>query len=261
MGMFRFRVCVSTLMLMVVANFFSAFAAVSTHVAWTTSAEMVSDNEGVIRWNAAIDKGWHIYGLTMPRLDNTITPPPTSFTIDSGAGLRLLGDGKPDRPAEVKVDEVMNLKLGQWDGNVSFIQRFRLAENISGAEIRGVIRFQACSSTACTPPNKEPFDVNVGTAVSKPYASEEPVVPERIKRHEPVVMPNYDSSTWWEPVDVPTEGQQVPSTDGSAWWSLLLWGFLGGLAALLTPCVWPMIPMTMSFFLKKTSSRRKSMAD
>jgi len=242
----------------------SVSAAVSTHVKWSASAELTSAEEGVIRWSADIESGWHIYALTMPDLKNTVTPPPTSFTVDSVPGLTLVGDVTPDRPAAMKIDEVMNLKLGQWEGVVTFTQRFRMAENMQGAVIRGLIRYQACSSQACTPPNKEPFELTVGTAVPSDVTQSSPEQPARpVLRGEqsPVQSAFYDASVWWQPVDMPADGAPVPVSGTSAWWSLLLWGFLGGLAALLTPCVWPMIPMTMSFFLKKTSSRRKSVTD
>lgn len=237
-------------------------AAVSTHVDWSVEAEMTSGREGIVRWTANIESGWHIYGLTMPKLENTVTPPPTSFTVDSFPGLVLKGDIVPDRPAAMKVDEVMNLKVGQWDGKVTFIQHFAISEGVSGVDIRGVVRYQACSDKACTPPTKYSFDVKVGSPViTETVADAAPVVAPASRPVEQKVSNAYDSAQWWAPVEVSDSGAPAPSSETSAWWSLLLWGFLGGLAALLTPCVWPMIPMTMSFFLKKTSSRRKSMAD
>ncbi len=237
-------------------------AAVSTHVDWSVEAEMTSGREGIVRWTENIESGWHIYGLTMPKLENTVTPPPTSFTVDSFPGLVLKGDIVPDRPAAMKVDEVMNLKVGQWDGKVTFIQHFAISEGVSGVDIRGVVRYQACSDKACTPPTKYSFDVKVGSPViTETVADAAPVVAPASRPVEQKVSNAYDSAQWWAPVEVSDSGAPAPSSETSAWWSLLLWGFLGGLAALLTPCVWPMIPMTMSFFLKKTSSRRKSMAD
>ncbi len=137
-----------------------ASAAISSHVNWKTSAEMTSESEGVIRWEASIDQGWHIYGLNMPDIDNTV--PPTSFTVDTIGGIELIGNVIPDRPATAKVDEVMALKLDQWEGNVTFTQHFRLKAPAKGAAISGIIQYMACSNKVCTPPAKEPFSLTIG---------------------------------------------------------------------------------------------------
>lgn len=243
----------------IISPYASASAAVSTHVEWAAEAELTSAREGVIRWTADIEPGWHIYGTEMPKLD--VAPPPTSFTVDSFPGLILKGQVIPERPAVNKVDEVMNLKISQWEGKIVFTQHFELAEGISGVDIRGVVKYQACSSNACIPPSKFPFDIKVGSPVETVASVEEPVTQTN---RAPVAVQSaqgYDAAQWWEPVEVADDNAPAPSSDTSSWWALLLWGFLGGLAALLTPCVWPMIPMTMSFFLKKSSSRRKSMGE
>lgn len=240
----------------------TSFAQLSNHVTWTTAAEMTSEHEGIIKWTADIEKGWHIYDITMPQMEDTHTPPPTSFSVTPKEGLVLVGEVTPDRPAEQKVDKVMNLKLGQWEGTVVFTQHFRLEAGCTGADIEGLIRYMACSHDACTPPAKEPFSVTVGTPAATPTAEPEaaPAKPVAVAHKAPA--PESSISEWWEPVTMPVIGDtNEPTVDSSPWWALLLWGFLGGLAALLTPCVWPMIPMTMSFFLKKTSSKKKSRLD
>lgn len=234
-----------------------ASAAISSHVNWKTSAEMTSESEGVIRWEASIDQGWHIYGLNMPDIDNTV--PPTSFTVDTIGGIELIGNVIPDRPATAKVDEVMALKLDQWEGNVTFTQHFRLKAPAKGAAISGIIRYMACSNKVCTPPAKEPFSLTIGNPVAVQNVEKEQPAPQKPTAN--VQTTAYDNSKWWTPVDVESLDGTIQDSSSSAWWSLLIWGFLGGLAALLTPCVWPMIPMTMSFFLKKTSSRKKSMGE
>lgn len=249
--------------LMMLAAFIAphAEAAISNNVTWTTSAEMTSEHEGVIRWTATMEDGWHIYDIKMPEIKDTVTPPPTSFTVDSFPGLILVGEVEPSRPATQKVDVVMNLKLGQWDGNVTFTQRFRTSPDTKGVNISGIIRYMACTNEACTPPAKEPFSITLGTPAAAPEESAQPA-PAAVKAPAASSNVTYDASQWWAPVEMPVVGEiDTPSTDSSSWWTLLLWGFLGGLAALLTPCVWPMIPMTMSFFLKKTSSKRKSRLD
>lgn len=239
----------------------NANAAVSTHVTWATSVEMTSASEGIVHWTADIENGWHIYGLTMPKVDNTVTPPPTSISVDSVPGLIFTGELTPDRPATETVDVVMNLKLSQWEGRVTLSRPFRLADGFTGVDIRGVIHYMACSHESCTPPAKEPFDVIVGNATASASTESDAQETSISATTSTSSVFSRDVELWWQPTDVPTQSDSAPSADSSPWWALLLWGFVGGLAALLTPCVWPMIPMTMSFFLKKSSSRRRSIAD
>ncbi len=244
-----------------VCGYSHSSAVVSSHVTWTTSVEMTSPSEGIIHWTADIEDGWHIYGLTMPKVDNTVTPPPTSVTVDSVPGLHFTGELTPDRPATETVDVVMNLKLSQWEGRVTLSRPFRLASGTTGANIRGVIHYMACSHESCTPPAKEPFDVVAGTAPTSSSAETEASETSISSQLSGAPTSARNVELWWQPSEVPAQGDSAPSADSSPWWALLLWGFVGGLAALLTPCVWPMIPMTMSFFLKKSSSRRRSIAD
>lgn len=222
------------------------------HVTWTTSVEAKSATEGVITWAADIEEGWHIYGFSED------SPFPTTFEVDSVAGLEFIGDIQPSAEPSIHVDETLKMKLPWWLGKVQFSRAFRIAAGMQGATLRGTISYMACTEEACTRPEHVPFEVTFGAPVadSAVDAAEE-AAPEAAAVVPTVAV---DRSDLWAPVEMPTD-EAVVSETPSSWWALLGWGFIGGLVALLTPCVWPMIPMTVSFFLKKGKSRRRAILD
>lgn len=222
------------------------------HVTWTTSVEAKSATEGVITWAADIEEGWHIYGFSED------SPFPATFEVDSVAGLEFIGDIQPSAEPSIHVDETLKMKLPWWLGKVQFSRAFRIAAGMQGATLRGTISYMACTEEACTRPEHVPFEVTFGAPVadSAVDAAEE-AAPEAAAVVPTVAV---DRSDLWAPVEMPTD-EAVVSETPSSWWALLGWGFIGGLVALLTPCVWPMIPMTVSFFLKKGKSRRRAILD
>lgn len=231
------------------------------HVQWTTEVDYDGNGKGVIRWIAEIEDGWHIYGMTMPAVgEDAVTPQLTTFTIDPAPGLTLDGEIQADTEAKIHFDESLKLKLPWWEGRVTFTQPFTLDKGTSGVVVRGKITYMACTDKACTAPARVPFDITIGdpAPVTDTEASAAASVPETAQHPG---AREFDESTIWAPVEMPDGERSEPSSAESPWWALLGWGFLGGLVALLTPCVWPMIPMTMSFFLKKGKSRRRAVLD
>ena len=121
----------------------------------------------------------------------------------------------------------------------------------------------ACTETSCLPPKKADFSASIGDNGEVQVLDTESI---DTKGHSgnaaEETVADTESGDWWKPVNTAAFGdsEAMPSTQRSAW-MLLLMGFVGGLLALLTPCVWPMIPMTLSFFLKKNRSRRRSIGE
>lgn len=222
------------------------------HVTWTTSVEAKSATEGVITWAADIEEGWHIYGFSED------SPFPTTFEVDSVAGLEFIGDIQPSAEPTIHVDETLKMKLPWWLGKVQFSRAFRIAAGMKGATLRGTISYMACTEEACTRPEHVPFEVAFGAPVADSAVDTAEEEAPELAAVVPTVAA--DRSDLWAPVEMPTDEAVVEETP-SSWWALLGWGFLGGLVALLTPCVWPMIPMTVSFFLKKGKSRRRAILD
>lgn len=236
-----------------------ALAQRPVHVHWSVETVADAADSGTIIWTADIDAGWHIYGMTMPAVGDAVTPEPTSFVIDPVEGLELVGSVEPSVEPTVHFDEALKLKLPWWEGKVTFRQRFRLAPGQTGAVIAGKINYMACTDKACTPPAREKFEVVFGQAPA-PVQEDVAAAEQPGSTTANSEKPSAEADTW-APVELPAGDATGSAPHSSAWWALLLWGFVGGLVALLTPCVWPMIPMTMSFFLKKGKSRSRAIID
>lgn len=251
----------TALIVLALLGVLSAAAQRPVHVHWTTEIKTVSATEGTILWSADIDEGWHIYGLTMPPLGpDAVAPQLTEFTVEPAPGLELVGNVEPSVPARTMFDQSLKLNLPMWEGKVSFTQRFRLTGGAKGATIRGTVEYMACTDKACTPPTREAFDLTFGNpapVADAPGVSDSAAV-VKSTADSPV---HHTDSDLWAPVEVAAEDSADSPDSQSPWWVILGLGFLGGLVALLTPCVWPMIPMTMSFFLKKGKSRRRAIFD
>lgn len=241
--------------LLTVISAVAAIAAPPSNVNWSVTVDSLSPREGRIVWTAVINEGWHIYGDEMPSLPDTPMPNPTSFETDAVEGLTFTSPLTPSRPASKHYDDVLKLNLPWWDGTVAFSRDFRLDDGVNAVAIKGTVRYMACNNNSCTPPAKYRFDVDFGGVPAKPV--EEKTVENVAVVRDVAVSSGSESAEWWAPVDMDDDN----ATDGASWWSILIFGFAGGLLALLTPCVWPMIPMTVSFFLKKSKSRSKSIAD
>ncbi len=233
----------------------TASAAIERHVHWQATIEQGSaDGEGTLVLSATVDDGWHIYGLEMPASGAEAgVPDPTSVSIEPADGLVLAGPLTCTVEAAVHSDPFMNLNLPWLAGTFELRQPLRL-DGTDGARVSGVVRYMACSDNSCTPPDRYDFDLILGTA---PAAAQTETPAVAAVAPAQVRTPDLDSRSelWWEPVEVNT------GTAAQSYWAILLFGFLGGLVALMTPCIWPMIPMTVSFFLKRSKSRGRAVAD
>lgn len=231
----------------------SAYAALPSNVGWTTDVEKISDTKGRISWQADINEGWHIYGLDMPEIDGKPVAPPTTFEVNPVEGLTLAGNVYTSTAAVSHHDDILNVGIPWFAGKVTFYQDFQIAETLQGAVISGKINYMACNDDACTPPAHIDFEVIFGNPAITATQTTVSQTAENIS----TTTSSAELSQWWAPVDMANDN----STAGASWWSIFIFGFIGGLLALLTPCVWPMIPMTMSFFLKKGKNRSKSIID
>lgn len=231
-----------------------AFAAPTEKVKWSTEIDSLSPTEGVLKFTAVIDPAYHIYGMTH-EIDPSLQVQPTEFTFDAVDGLEFVGQPTSNIAVKRELDEVQKLEIPIYEGTVIFSQPFKWTGK-GAVDIKGKVRSMACDATSCTPPFKYSFDVMFGNSTAG-VAKSEPVVATA----EPVAEVSSASTTvnsgWWEPVQM----QSAEEEEQASVWMILLIGFAGGLLALLTPCVWPMIPMTMSFFLKKGRTRSKSISD
>lgn len=243
-----------TAMLLIGASL--AKADIARPIRWSQIINMTSETEGYVEFNATIEKGWHLYALQLPEGG----PRPTTFDFSTVEGAEFTDEIQPSTAPYEKVDLIFHLKLGWWDEDVSFRRNFRLT-GAEGCRIEGVITYQGCNDKSCIPPTKEPFELAYGSvspAISTSYDSVASSAGESVVA-APMALKN---DAWWNPVVYPEiGGDAIKDVSGSSWWYIFIWGFLGGLLALLTPCVWPMIPLTVSFFLKRSANRSKAVGD
>lgn len=229
---------------------FGANAQMLEPIVWSSTIKMTSNNEGVMTFKASIDDGWHLYSFDLPENG----PNATKISFEKTSGIELLGEIVPSRQPIDTVDLVFNIRVGWWDADVEFSQKFKVLEE-GKYDIAGEIYFQACNGETCIAPTTETFDFKEGQIQTTQDVNNVP-------QSQNVVVNESSSSSWWQPTNVPAAKAQTPQTTTNApWWQIFLWGFLGGLAALITPCVWPLIPMTVSFFLKKNKTKAKSIKD
>lgn len=236
------------------AAFLSSWAQMLTPVKWTTSVSVDDGGTGVVTFAAAIDEGWHLYSMDIP--DGG--PVATSINWEKTEGVEMEGEPVPDRPPHEEVDKVFDLKLGWWENNVTITQRFKVKDMDAGYCLEGYVRYMACNDETCQAPSSEEFKFE-----RKSKLPVEPVAERKIAVElEPATSDaGAVGDGLWEPVVIQNAGDPTGDISSHSLWYIFLAGFVGGLLALLTPCVWPMIPLTVSFFLKKSGSRGKSVRD
>ena len=281
---------ISSIMLALIA--LVAQAQILTPVKWKIKLD---DKGGApekeIVFTATADKGWHLYDMNLPEGG----PVSTSFTFETLNGAELIGQPVPSVKPTTVYDEQFAMNLRWYPGTVSFIQKLKITDP-GKFKVEGEVEFMACNDETCLPPDQIPFSfdkksihvdpalaanssttevdkedattVQPDTQVVAEDASElntpDPTAKETPATTSPKASDSLtDSPNLWSPVidQLKSFGDSTVSAADTSWLFIFFAGFLGGLIALLTPCVWPMIPMTVSFFLKRTKDRKKAIRD
>lgn len=238
------------LFLMAFVATFATQAQIRKPAKWSFAFEKISETEGVVKMNAQIDKGWHLYSTKLP--DGG--PIPTTVNWEELKNVELIGELVPNKPPHEEIDMVYHLKLGWWTDNVVLSQKVKILDK--DYKVSGYVRFMLCNDGTCQAPENVPFEFSAGPSQAVPLVEAEPIaVPLAQKSKKAEVKGEQD---YWEPVKM---DDNAASISNRSIWYIFFGGFVGGLIALLTPCVWPMIPLTVSFFLKKHGSRRRSILD
>lgn len=221
-------------------------------IQWSAAVSMDGDDTGHVTLTASVDDGWHLYALSLP--DGG--PNPTVIKFETTPGIKLDGDITPSVAPTESVDMIFHLKLGWWDRDVKFTQPFKVVAT-GDNEIIANVSYQACNGSSCIAPSRESFTLKVkGNNLPVETAQSQPGDDAADTHSTGTVAAR--SNDLWAPVSV---DEHTDSISSSPWWVIFVWGFGGGLLALLTPCVWPLIPMTVSFFLKKGTPKSKSIKD
>ena len=210
-------------------------------VTWVTGFEKVSNTEYVLSFEASIIENWHLYALDLPE-DG---PVPTEFVFkNEGEAYELVGAITASESI-TEFDPIFEMELSYFDKKASFRQRIRLLKPET-SQITGEINYQACDDKVCIF-REESFDFNLSSDVVKPIAEKTIDAASKLKSEKLKI--NFKDKSLLD--------QNANKGAGSGYFNLFLLGFLGGIIALLTPCVFPMIPLTVSFFLKHSGSKKQ----
>lgn len=208
-------------------------------VVWTTELKKLSDTEYLLIFQASVEPKWHLYSQSLPE-DG---PLPTEFVFEEeGTAYELVGKMEESETVTA-FDPIFEMDLSWFEGEGTFQQKIRLLQAELGA-VSGEINFQACDDKVCIFRN-EPFrfvlDASKATAVTQ-----KTVDPESLKKSQALQLSLKNKELLVQDQDQKSDNPLL---------NLFLLGFIGGLIALLTPCVFPMIPLTVSFFLKQSISK------
>lgn len=281
---------ISSIMLALIA--LAAQAQILTPVKWKIKLD---DKGGApekeIVFTATADKGWHLYDMNLPEGG----PVSTSFTFETLNGAELIGQPVPSVKPTTVYDEQFAMNLRWYPGTVSFTQKLKVTDPAK-FKAEGEVEFMACNDETCLPPDQIPFSFDKKSIHVDPALAANSSTTEVDKEDATAIQPDTqvvaeeaselntpdpaakeipattspkasdsltDSPNLWSPVidQLKSFGDATVSAADTSWLFIFFAGFLGGLIALLTPCVWPMIPMTVSFFLKRTKDRKKAIRD
>ena len=214
---------------------------------WNVRFESKSSTEAEIVIDAKIERGWHLYDVK-PIKDGPI---PTSIVWDKSKmkNVEIVGGLVPNKEADKSPDLFFNLILGTFEKSVTFRQQLKILDP-KNYNIEGAIEGQACNDETCQR-NKQDFHFFKETKAPEVVDTVPTVTTSEVMPTE--VSGQLVKSDYWKPV-ASVKNSEIKEKSILL---ILLGGFLGGLLALLTPCVWPMIPLTVSFFLKQSSNNKK----
>lgn len=239
------------------------FAQMQTPVKFKSELKKLSDNQLEVVFTGTIDEGWHVYSTGL----GEDGPTSATFNLDKIEGAKVMGELTFEGEEIKKFDPIFEMNVRYFEKTVKFIQKLEITS--SEYTIAGYLEFGACNDESCMPPTAVDFTYS-GTSAVKP-SNEVAATPakesEEVAEVKETVVETADKnemevSSYWDPVidEMGTQGEEQSSADRS-WIYILFTGFVGGLLALFTPCVWPIIPMTVSFFLKRTKDKKKGIRD
>ena len=238
-----------------------ALAQIQEPIKFKTEWKQNSDSEAEIIFNATIDKGWHVYSTELEEGG----PISASFNIDQIQGAETIGKLTPVGNEINEMDPIFGMKVRYFKDKATFIQKIKITDK--NYSIKGYLEYGACNDENCLPPTSVDFNFN-GTSTSPATASEskEDITNNADGSSEismaPLKIASSEKTDYWKPVinELNSFGEHA-GEESMSWIYIFLTGLAGGLLALFTPCVWPIIPMTVSFFLKRTKDKKKGIRD
>ena len=244
-------------------------AQIQEPVKFKTELKNVSADEVEIVFSATIDNGWHVYSTEL----GDGGPISATFNTEKLSGASLVGKLKPVGKEVAAYDQMFEMKVRYFEHTAQFVQKLKLTGG--NYQIEGFLEYGACNDENCLPPTQVPFNFS-GKAAGKASVAEktdtaateqaqvtEELVTEEAVPVDPVEKVTEGTVDFWKPVidELKAMGETSSAQEDMSWVYIFITGFVGGLLALFTPCVWPIIPMTVSFFLKRSKDKKKGIRD
>lgn len=235
-------------------------------VHFKVSQKKVSPTELEVIFTGRIDKGWHVYSTGLPA-DGPIS---ASLHTEKAEGVKAAGKLSHRGKEISQFDKMFGMNLRYFENSVTFVQKFKIVGKTY--KVSGYLEYGACNDENCIPPTQVEFAFNGEGPADAPEA-EEATEAEATDTTATAAMAGADSlqtdtaavnaqGDLWKPVIDELQNFNGGDTGSSrSWIYIFLMGLVGGFVALFTPCVWPIIPMTVSFFLKRTKDKKKGIRD
>lgn len=250
-------------------------AQIQDPVKFNSELKILAADEAEVVFTAAIDKGWHVYSTDL----GDGGPISATFNVEKIFGAEVVGKLKPVGKEISTFDKLFEMKARYFENTAQFVQKLKLT---GGAyQLEGYLEYGACNDENCLPPTQVPFQFSgkvEGAAKEAAAATAEMKAETQSAEQEtaadtvsvaaiggadgPTEINVTDKVDLWKPVinELQSLGETTSQEDMS-WIYIFITGFAGGLLALFTPCVWPIIPMTVSFFLKRSKDKKKGIRD
>ncbi|MCK8524052.1 thioredoxin family protein [Aquimarina sp. D1M17] len=215
-------------------------------IKWQATIEKETEDSYILKFNAKLDKGWHLYSQKEAETDD-IAPTPTEFSFNNTPETYTLV-GETIEPAGIeKYDNIFEMEVKYFEENVTFIQKIKqIDKNLK--TVKAEVFFSVCDDERCLAPDIVEFNLNLSGEASENKGDLTSITEtDKIKS---------------ESLNIEVKGKEkFPSdqVDQKSYLNIFILGFLGGLIALLTPCVFPMIPLTVSFFTKSAKDKKKGL--
>ena len=261
-----------------------AQAQIQEPVKFKSELKTLAAGEAEIVFTATIDKGWHVYSTDL----GDGGPISATFNVEKISGATVVGKLQPKGKEIASYDKLFEMNVRYFESTAQFVQKLKLTGG--DYKIEGFLEFGACNDENCLPPTQVEFNFSGKAEVANGAAATTPAekVTAPAEDTKPETQPASQTETpadtastgiiggadgptdinvagnidLWKPVinDLQSYGETTSQEDMS-WFYIFITGFLGGLLALFTPCVWPIIPMTVSFFLKRSKDKKKGIRD
>ena len=249
---------------------FNSFAQIQDPAKWTFEQKNTGATTADIIIKANIESGWHLYAMSLP--DGG--PIPTAITFETIENAKKVGGIQPKSKLIESHDPNFDMKLGWYVNEAVFVQKISFTDAKS-VYVKGNVRYMLCNDETCLSPTTRDF--SLGKQGAKPAATDnkqpsltpaeqiQPLATGQTDTATVAVTPavstaNSNTDLWKAPAEKLKAFGSKAEEKTSLWW-IFLTGFLGGLLALVMPCIWPIIPMTISFFLKRSKDKARGRRD